>query len=111
MLTVNIVSLRKIEPLKTAVICQLGWDDKRQEIVILKGKRVGEQILKESFLDIRHPEKFQYISAKQGKDFIKNLCYGLCGSRIWAAWPREKKYQERKFKLIGEEEGTNGREI
>ena len=91
MLVTEIVSIRKIEPLKTKVICQLAWDDQLKKIVILKGKRVGRRILRQRYLDKRWPEKEQYLSADQGKDFIKNLCYGICGSRVWATLPYKKE--------------------
>ena len=73
---------------KPKVDCILGWDSKKKEIVILKGKRIGKQILQEKFLDKRWPERHEYIEAKQGRNFIKNLCYGLTGSYCFAGKPR-----------------------
>jgi len=89
MLVVDVISLQEIEPLKTKVICRLGWDQELKSIVILKGKRVGKQILTERYLDKRWPEKFQYIEASQGEDFIRNLCWAICESRCWATIPHE----------------------
>ncbi len=90
MLVTDIISLQEIEPIKLKVTCRLGWDDKLKRIMILHGKRVGKQILKDRYLDKRWPEKFQYIEASQGKIFVKNLCYGICGSRVWATIPYEE---------------------
>jgi hypothetical protein len=87
MIIVDVISLRKIEPIKLKTICQLAWDEKRNRIKILKGKKVGKRILKEKFLDKRWhwSEKAVYLSADQGEDFIRDLCYGLAGSRVWAS--------------------------
>ena len=92
MLVVDVISLRKNEPLETKVICQLGWDEKQNRIKILKGKSVGKNILKNKYLDKRWPEKEKYIEASQGENFIRNLCYGLAGSRVWAS----KAYEENR---------------
>ncbi len=92
MIIVDVINLRKIEPIKTKTICRLAWDEKRNRIKILKGKKVGKRILKEKFLDKRWygTEKAVYLSADQEKDFIQNLCYGICGSRVWATIPYRK---------------------
>lgn len=90
MLVVDVLSWKSKRSSKKIIICSLGWSDEESKIVILKGKRVGRQILKDRYLDKRWPKKFRYISAKQGKDFIKNLCYGLAGSRVWSTFPREE---------------------
>jgi hypothetical protein len=88
MLVVDILSWKSKESSKTKIICRLGWDEQLKKIVILKGKRIGKQILKDKYLDKRYyPKKLKYISAKQGKYFIKNLCYGLAGTRVWATIP------------------------
>lgn len=93
MLVVDILSWRSKTSSKAKVICRLAWDDRLKRIIFLKGKRVGKQILKDRYLDKRWPKKFRYISAKQGKYFIKNLCYGLCGSHVWSTFP----YKEDAF--------------
>jgi len=91
MLVVDILNWKSKRSSKTKIICSLGWDDRIKRIVILKGKRVAKEILKDRFLDKRYyPKKLKYISAKQGKYFIKNLCYGLSGSRVWSTFPREE---------------------
>ena len=85
MLVVDVISLQEIRPIKTKVTCRLGWDDETKKIIILKGKRVGKRMLKSRYLDKRYyPKKLEYIEASQGKYFIQNLCYGLCGSYVWA---------------------------
>jgi hypothetical protein len=91
MLAVDILRWRSKRSSKTKVICRLAWDDKLERIVILKGKRVGRRILKERYFDKRWPKGFRYIEASQGKDFIRNLCHGICGSHVWASIPYEKE--------------------
>ena len=73
------------------VICTLGWSEKEKKIVILRGKRIGKQILKERFLDKRYwPKELRYVEAKQGKAFIENLPYALTGSYVWAGKARKR---------------------
>lgn len=91
MLIVDIVLWAEIEPLKLKIICRLGWDDQLKKIVVLKGGNVAKEILKNRFLDKRYyPKRTKYIEAKMGKAFIRDLCYGLTGSRVWATIPYEK---------------------
>jgi hypothetical protein len=90
MLVVDIVSWKSKTSSETRVLCSLGWDEKLNRIRIIKGKRVGKNILKGKFLDKRYPDELRYIEASQGEDFIKNLCFGLAGTRIWATPPREE---------------------
>jgi hypothetical protein len=91
MLVVDIISLKKISPIKTEIICRFGWDEEAESIVVLKGTKVAENILKDRYLDKRYyPEKIEYIEASQGKAFIENLCYGLTGSYVWATRPYEE---------------------
>ncbi len=91
MLVVDVITWKGKESPEKIIICSLGWSDEESKIVILKGKRVGKEILTDRFLDKRYyPKKLKYIEAKQGRDFIKNLCYGLAGSRVWSTIPREE---------------------
>jgi hypothetical protein len=90
MLVTDIVSWKSKTSSETKILCSLGWDTERQEIVILKGRRVGKRVLKGKYLDKRCPENIRYIEATQGRDFIKNLCHGLCGSRVWSTIPYEE---------------------
>jgi len=70
MSVVDIINLEEIEPLKLKVICSLGWSDEKEKIVILKGKRIGERILKNRYLD---KETYEKISSADGKKFISCL--------------------------------------
>jgi len=90
MLVCDICTWRSKTSSEIKLICRLGWDDKLNRIKIIKGKRIGKNILRGKFLDKRCPEKIRYIEASQGEDFIKNLCFGLAGTRIWATPPREE---------------------
>ena len=90
MLVVDIYDLYELNK-NPRVVCTLGWDEEKEEIVILKGKRIGEQILKERYLDKRYvPKQFRYLKAEQGKYFIRNLCCGLTGSYMWAGKARKR---------------------
>lgn len=94
MLIVDIIFWQEIEPIKTKIICSLAWDDKLKRIMILKGAKVGKQILKDRYLDKRdYPRKLRYIEAKMGKAFIQNLCFGLCGTRVWATRAYKKEFE------------------
>lgn len=81
MLKVKILALEK--PFEQPrELCTLGWDEEKQEIVILSGKKFAQRILKNQYLD---KERFVRISAKSGKQFIERLPYSLTGSRVWAS--------------------------
>jgi hypothetical protein len=79
------------EPL---VLCTLAWDETEKRIAILKNKRIGKKILKEKYLNKRlyfetghMPAEHEYLEASMGEYFIRNLCYGIAGSYIWASKP------------------------
>jgi len=72
----------------TKVLCILGWDGEKEEIVILQGKRFGEDILSERYVDKRTKE---YISAKDGESFIMNLPFALTGQRVYAGTTYEEE--------------------
>jgi hypothetical protein len=91
MLVCDVYAWRSKTSLRARLLCQLGWDEKTNRINIIRGQSVGKNILKGKYLDKRCPDELRYIEASQGKDFIKNLCYGLCGSRIWASRAYEKE--------------------
>jgi len=94
MLIVDVIFWAEIEPLKLKTICRLAWDDRLKRIVILKGKRIGREILKDRYLDKRfYPKRLKYISATQGKKFIEDLCFGLTGSRCWASQAYRKEFE------------------
>lgn len=90
MLVVDIVSWKSKISSETKVICSLGWDERKNRIQIIKGRRIGKNILRGKYLDKRNPDELRYIEASQGKDFIRDLCFGLAGTRIWATPPREE---------------------
>ena len=90
MLVTDICTWKSKRSPKVKILCSLGWDEKLNRIRIIKGRRVGKIILKGKFLDKRCPDELRYIEASQGKDFIRNLCFGLAGTRIWATPPREE---------------------
>lgn len=79
MLKVNIYFVKDNGKAETVTI--LGWDEKKQEVVILKGGGPNDDILTAKFLDRRTRK---YISAADGKSFIENLEYALAGSRYFA---------------------------
>jgi len=87
MLKVKIYSVLNDASLK--VSCILGWDEEKEKVVVLKGERFGEMILKDKFLDKRTRK---HISVEDGKDFIVNLPFSLTGSRVFAG----KVYEEEK---------------
>jgi len=90
MLVVDIYDLYEFNK-DPRVVCTLGWDEEKKKIVILKGKRIGKQILKDKYLDKRYyPKQLRYLRAEQGKYFIQNLCYGLTGSYTWAGKARRR---------------------
>ena len=90
MLVTDIVSWESKTSSETKILCSLGWDERTNRIRILKGRRIGKNILKGKYLDKRCPEELRYIEANQGKKFIQDLCFGLAGTRIWATLPREE---------------------
>lgn len=71
----------------TSVLCILAWDEEKEEVVILKGKQAGQEVLEDKYLDKRTKT---LISAEDGKSFIVNLPFSLTGSRVYAG----KTYEE-----------------
>ena len=92
MLVTDIYAWKSKTSSKAKLLCQLGFCEKTNRIKIIHGQKIGKIILKGKYLDKRNPDALQYISISDGeKSFIENLCYGLCGSRVWASCAYEKE--------------------
>lgn len=85
MLAVNIYRTRLHAAPKLLAI--LAWDDDKQKIVFLYGKRYARQMGKGRYLDKKTKK---YISIKDGKNFIQRLPFSLTGSYVWAGQTYEK---------------------
>ena len=68
------------------VICTLGWDEEKKQVVVLKGRRIAKRILSEKYL--HHPSAYKgvhkYYSVEDGSKFIKLLHECLDGSYVFA---------------------------
>ena len=69
---------------KAEILCILGWDEQHKTIVILKGKTVGRNILRDRFFSSK---TLKHISIEKSgqKKFFEQLpfCFENC-SRMWA---------------------------
>jgi len=96
MLATNIYNIQITgKVVKVVLLCTLGFDEQKREVIVLKGDRkFGKKILLERYLNKKryfkknsNPVKHEHLEASQGKYYIRNLCYGLCSNYIWATKP------------------------